>query len=137
MSLLQVTSASQRRVSPFSNAALPARLQDLGRPASTPPTLQLHPSQPLSQLGPWPLLACTKSSAADCHGPLEADPAGSTDPGSASDAAWENSPDTEVYAMDVSPSPAQQPTLLPQRAARAPARHCAGMSALNRDLLLR
>lgn len=111
---MQVTSASQRRVSPFSNAALPARLQDLGRPASTPPTLQLHPSQPLSQLGPWPLLACTKSSAADCHGPLEADPAGSTDPGSASDAAWENSPDTEVYAMDVSPSPAQQPTLLPQ-----------------------
>ena len=111
--LLQVTSASQRRVSPFSNAALPARLQDLGRPASTPPTLQMHLSQPLSQLGPGPLLACAKSSA-DCLGPLEADPAGSIDPGNGSDAAGENSPETEAYPMDVSPSPAQHPPLQPQ-----------------------
>ena len=113
MRLLQVTSASQRRLSPFSNAALPARLQDLGRPASTPPTLQMQLSQPLGQLGPGPLLACTKSSA-DCLGPSEADPAGSTEPGNASDAAGENSPETEAYPMDVSPSPAQQSTLRPQ-----------------------
>ena len=113
MHLLQITGAAQRRVSPFSNAALPAGLQDLGRPASTPPTLQLHTSQPISQLGPGPLPAGSKSSA-DCLGPLGADPARSTDPGNASNAAGENIPEMEVYPMDVSFSPAQQPPQLPQ-----------------------